>query len=97
MFFYDISPILLCCLLLDDASMKHLDFDGAVLGGGVTSDLTQNLTFLSDSTGIRDDPHVELELKLDLILCEDSGVCLMEKKVLHVELEKPTEIVFTLD
>lgn len=76
--------------------MQHLDFKGAILGGSV-KDLNQNLTYLSDTTGIRDDPHVELELKLDLILCDDAGMCMMEKKVLHLELEKPSEIVFTLD
>ena len=84
-------------LILDDSSMAHLDFDGVVLGGGITSELTQHLTHLSDTTGIREDQHVALELKLDLVLCEDSGVCLMEKKTLHVELENPSEIVFSLD
>jgi hypothetical protein len=77
----------------DDVLKEFLSSSGVKLSGELTQELQQTLVALPTTTAFG-----ELCLKLDLFLCEDSGICKMAKEVLKLTFDpSKTKHVFILD
>ena len=78
--------------VLDETFQTHLKSSGCQLKGDLTQDLSQILTQVETMSS----PAV-VSLKLDLFICEDSGVCKMAKQVLKETLTSDAkELVFNV-
>lgn len=77
----------------DQKLQDYLTSSGVKLTGDLTQELTQTLVALPPCR-----VPGELCLKLDLFVCEDSGVCRMDKKTLNITLDTAKrEHVFILE
>ncbi|KAL4231754.1 NHL repeat-containing protein 2 [Mactra antiquata] len=77
----------------DTLLYDNLKESGVKLKGELTQELQQTLTIIPSTDIVR-----EVCLKLNLFICEDSGVCRMDKKILTSNIEPSTcEETFILD